>query len=169
MTTCRRRTRARSAIIWALRSVLAGGLVVDAVIHLRLAGEYEFAFPEGIGGGALFQLQAGVALVAALAVLVWGRRPTYWFATLVASSAFVAVVAARYVELPAVGPLPSMYEPLWFFQKSLSAVAELIAALSGLSLLLLSPRGHRRRMRAAAPHMQDPSAGRGYRRSSTNP
>ena len=137
------RTRQRSITTWALRFLVAAGLVVDAVIHLRLAGEYQFAFPEGIGGGTLFQIEAGVALGAAAAVIVWGRRSAYWFAFLVAASALVAVVVSRYVELPAVGPLPSMYEPLWFFDKGLSAAAEAVAALASLLLLLMSRR-HRK-------------------------
>lgn len=150
MTTTPYRTRNQSITTWALRLVVAAGLVADAVIHLRLAGEYQFAFPEGIGGGTLFRLQAGVALAAAAAVLMWGRRPIYWFAFLVAISAFIAVVAARYVQLPAVGPLPSMYEPLWFFEKSLSAVAEAGAALASVLLLLVSSTTHQRRTEAAS-------------------
>lgn len=129
----------QSMATWALRLVVAAGLVIDAVIHLRLAGEYEFAFPEGIGGGTLFRLEAGLAIAAAAAVLVWGRRPAYVLALLVAGSAFLAVVTARYVEVPALGPLPSMYEPLWFFEKSLSAVAEAVAALGAVALLVSRP------------------------------
>jgi hypothetical protein len=131
-------THPRSPVTWALRVLVAAGLVVDAVVHLRLAGEYQFAFPDGIGGGKLFRLEAAVALVAAAVALLWGRRPAYWLAFMVAASAFVAVLAARYVELPAVGPLPSMYEPVWFFEKTLSAVAEAVAALASLVLLVMS-------------------------------
>jgi hypothetical protein len=59
-------------------------------------------------------------------------------------------VAARYVDLPAVGPLPSMYEPLWFFEKSLSAAAEAVAALASLSLLPMSRSRPHRQARAGA-------------------
>ena len=38
--------------------------------------------------------------------------------------AFAAVMLYRYVDIPAIGPLPAMYEPVWFFEKTLSAVAE---------------------------------------------
>lgn len=125
------------SVIWGLRAVVVVGLLIDAVIHLRLAGEYELAFPEGIGGGTLFRVEATLAIVAAVAILAWGRRPTYLLAFLVAASAFGAVLTARYVELPAVGPLPGMYEPVWFLEKSISAVAEVVAALAALLLLLL--------------------------------
>ena len=113
----------------ALRCGVAAALVVDAVVHLRLASTYQFAFPGGIGGGALFRAEAAVAVVAAAYVLLRGSRTSYAVAFGVAASAFVAVVLSRYVELPAVGPIPSMYEPLWFFEKSLSAVAEAAGAV----------------------------------------
>jgi hypothetical protein len=104
--------------------LVAAALVVDAVVHLRLASNYQLAFPDGIGGGTLFRVEAAVAILAAAYVLIRGSRASYALAFGVAASAFVAVVLSRYVELPAVGPIPSMYEPLWFFEKSLSAVAE---------------------------------------------
>ena len=107
-----------------LRLLVAAALVVDAVVHLRLASNYQLAFPDGIGGGTLFRVEAAVAILAAAYVLIRGSRASYALAFGVAASAFVAVVLSRYVELPAVGPIPSMYEPLWFFEKSLSAVAE---------------------------------------------
>ena len=146
MTTTTGPMRARSAtLMWTLRIVVAAGLAVDAVVHLRLASEYQQAFPGGIGGGTLFRVEAVVAVVAAVAVLVRGNRGTYLFALLVAASAFVAVVLTRYVEVPALGPLPSMYEPLWFFEKSLSAIAEGIAALAALTALLASTHTARSR------------------------
>lgn len=126
--------------IWVLRIVVAAGLVVDAVVHLRLASEYQLAFPEGIGGGTLFRVEAAVAIVAAVGVLRRADRRTLLFAFVVAVSAFAAVVVTRYVEVPALGPLPSMYEPLWFFEKSLSAVAEAAAAVAALAALVIRQR-----------------------------
>lgn len=125
-------------LTWVLRIIVAAGLGIDAVVHLRLASEYQFAFPEGIGGGNLFRIEAALAIVAAICVLVRGSRLTYTLAALVAASAFTAVVLSRYVELPAVGPVPSLYEPLWFFEKSLSAVAEGVAALAAAIALWVS-------------------------------
>jgi hypothetical protein len=59
-----------------------------------------------------------------------------------------AVLIYRYIDVPAIGPIPSMYEPLWFFQKSLSAVAEAAGALLAASGVALH---HLRRVQAAAP------------------
>ena len=132
--------RSTSPLAWVLTAVVVVGLAIDAVVHVRLAPNYELAFPGGIGGGTLFYFQAGLAAVAAAAVLLWRRWPSYVFAFLVAASAFAAVVLSRYVELPAVGPIPAMYEPLWFFEKALSAVAEGAAALAALILAVVSRR-----------------------------
>ena len=63
-------------------------------------------------------------MLAGLYVLLRGSRAAYAVAFAVALSAFVAVVAYRYVNIPAFGPFPAMYEPIWFFEKSVSAVAE---------------------------------------------
>ena len=120
-----RLTPARSTTLdLALRIGVASALAVDAVVHLRLASTYQFAFPGGIGGGNLFRIEAAVAIIAAIYVLIRGSKASYAIAFGVAASAFIAVVLSRYVDMPAIGPIPSMYEPVWYFEKSLSAVAE---------------------------------------------
>ena len=124
-----------------LRLLVVACLVVDAIVHLRLAHGYQLAQPGGIGQGNLFRIEAVVALLVALAVLVLGNRLAFLAAFLVAGSAFVAVVLYRYVDVPSFGPLPSMYEPVWFGQKTISAVAEGVGAL--LALGGLAARGAR--------------------------
>ena len=143
--------RSTSAVGLVLTGVVVVGLLVDAAVHAHLAPEYELAFPGGIGGGTLFYIQAVVAFVTAVGVLVWRRRPMYAVAFLVALSAFAAVVISRYVELPAVGQVPAMYEPLWFLEKSVSAVAEGLAALAALALFVLSGKRSSTGERAPAP------------------
>lgn len=128
-----------------LRAVAAAGLVMDAVVHLRLAAGYQLAAPGGIGAGNLFRIEAGVAIVVALLVLIRASRAVAGLAFLVAASALGAVLLYRYVDVPAVGPLPSMYEPVWFTQKAVSAVAEAVAAAAALTLLLPPPRPPRPR------------------------
>jgi len=111
-----------------LAVLTAAGLAIDAVVHLKLAGRYE---PIGgtISQGSLFRAEAVLALVLGVGVLAapW-RRTAYATAFLVAASAFGAVMLFRYVNVGSLGPLPNMYEPVWFGQKSLSAVAEACAA-----------------------------------------
>jgi hypothetical protein len=120
----------------AIAVVTAAGLVIDAVVHLRLAGRYD-PITGTIGQGDLFRVEAAVALLLAVSVLVspW-RRATYAAAFLIAASALGAVILYRYVNVGSLGPLPNMYEPVWFGQKTLSAYAEAastVAALAGLA------------------------------------
>ena len=118
-----------------LRALTAAALLVDAGVHIHLAPGYQAGSPQGIGQGTLFLLESAAAALAALAVLIRGSRAAYAFALLVALSAFAAVVFYRYVDLPAFGPFPAMYEPVWYFEKAASAVAEGAGAvLAGVGL-----------------------------------
>lgn len=130
-------SRSRSGNL-LLRLLVAAGLVVDAVVHLRLASQYQLAQPAGIGQGNLFRIQAVVALLVAAYVLLRGSRPAFLAAAAVALSACAAVVLYRYAQIPGLGPIPPMYEPVWFFQKSLSAVVEGATGLVALAAALIT-------------------------------
>ena len=108
----------------ALRLLTALALFIDAGVHLFLAPGYQYAQPGTISQGTLFLLEAAVALLAGIFVLFRGSRAAYAVALLVALSAFAAVMLYRYVDIPAIGPIPAMYDPVWFFSKTLSAIAE---------------------------------------------
>ncbi len=138
-TTGPARIRHTSPATLALRGVTALALLVDAVVHIRLAPGYQLSAPDGIGAGNLFRLEAAVALAAAIFVVLRGTRASYAATFLVALSALGAVLLYRYVNVPALGPLPAMYEPVWFFEKTLSAVAEAIAVLVAGAALLSIP------------------------------
>ncbi|MFC6707676.1 hypothetical protein [Flexivirga alba] len=115
---------------WCLRLLVAACLVADGVVHLRLASRYALASAPGhLSEGLLFRVESVAALVVALLVLVLGSRAAYAAAFVVAGSAFIAVMLFRYVAVPAFGPVPSMYEPIWFRDKSISAVAEGLGAV----------------------------------------
>jgi hypothetical protein len=125
----------------ALRVLTALALFIDAGVHIYLAPGYQAASPGGIGQGNLFLLEAAAAVLAALYVLFRGSRASFALALAVALSAFVAVMVYRYVDIPAFGPFPAMYEPVWFFEKSLSAVAEGAGALlAAAGLLRTAPK-----------------------------
>lgn len=129
------------------RLAVAVGLAVDAVIHLQLAPSYQLAAPGGIGQGNLFRIEAVAALVAAVVVLVRPSRSAYGAAFLIAAGGLGAVLLYRYVNVPALGPIPRMYEPVWFFKKSLSAVSQVVAAsAAAVALLAIAPRTLRRRL-----------------------
>ncbi len=139
------RTRAgadvqHGALAPVLRGLVAVALVVTAVVHLQLAPGYQQVPHDGIGQGTLFQVQAVASLAAALYVLVRGTRSAFLVAAVTALAALAAVVTTSYVPLPAIGPLPSMYEPVWYPAKTLSAVAEAMAAV----LAVVGRAAHRR-------------------------
>lgn len=130
--------------LWVLRAGVAAGLVVSAVIHVQLAPGYQQAAPGGIGQGTLFWGQAGAAALAAVFVLLKGSRTAYAAATVVALSSLAAVILYRYVQVPAIGPLPSMFEPVWYTAKVVTAIAEAAAgalAVAGYALLHKSQAG----------------------------
>ncbi len=130
--------------VWVLRAGVAAGLVVSAVIHVQLAPGYQHAAPGGIGQGTLFWVQAGAAALTAVFVLLKGSRTAFAAAAVVALSSLFAVILYRYVQVPALGPLPSMYEPVWYTAKTITAVAEAAAgalAVAGYALLYKSGTG----------------------------
>src|SRR4051794_16389918 len=104
-----------------LRLLVVAGLGVDAYVHFHLAGQM------GSGGtiteGTLFRIQGAVAAVVAVLVLVRAHRLSYAIAFLVAASALGAVLLYRYVDVGALGPLPNMYEPVWYTEKVVTTVA----------------------------------------------
>lgn len=124
----------------SLAFLTATGLVIDAVVHLRLAGRYD-PIGTSLSQGALFRIEAVVALLTAAGVLLapW-RRAVYAGAFLITASAFGAVMLYRYVDVGSLGPLPNMYEPIWFGQKTLTAYAEAGAALSAFGGLAITWR-----------------------------
>lgn len=122
----------RSSVEGALRLAVLAALLVDAVVHLRLAGDYQLGYPQGVGGGTLFRLAAASALVVAVALLLTGRRLAYLAAALVLAGACTAAVLYTYVDVPAIGPIPSLYEPVWYRDKVLSAAVEAAGALLAL-------------------------------------
>lgn len=133
--------------IWVLRIGIAASLAVSAVIHVQLASGYQQAAPGGVGQGTLFLVQAGAAILAAVIVLLKNTRVAFAAAAAVALSSLAAVILYRYVQVPAIGPLPSMYEPVWYAAKVITAVAEAVAgglALAGLGLLQRKPGADRR-------------------------
>ena len=76
--------------------------------------------------------------------VIRGTRTSYAVAFAVAGSAAVAVVLYRYVEIPQIGPIPPMYEPVWYFEKTLSAVAEGVGAVAAAIGFAITPRRPRR-------------------------
>ncbi len=142
----RTETKRQARSLWVLRSGVAAGLLVSAVIHVQLAPGYQQAAPGGIGQGGLFLVQAGAAVLATVFVLVKGSRTAFAAAAVVALSSLAAVILYRYVQVPAIGPVPSMHEPVWYTAKVITAIAEAAAgalAVAGHAQLHKSRPGSR--------------------------
>ena len=94
--------------LWALRVGVAAALVVSAVVHVQPAPGYQQAVPGGLGQGTLFLIEAVASVVAAVFVLLKGSRTAFAAAAVVAFSSPAGVILYRYVQVPALGPLPKV-------------------------------------------------------------
>lgn len=131
---------------WSLILVTLAGLVVDAYVHFDLASTYDNNATSTLSQGDLFRVEAVLAIVAAAALLVRPRRYTAALAALVAGGGAILLLVYRYADIGAFGPIPSMYEPIWFHEKTFTFVAQAVAGLTALALvaLLRTPAGSRR-------------------------
>jgi hypothetical protein len=126
------RTRPRSRLTaWVLRIATAGGLAVDAYVHADLVARYDANRGTGsLSQGDLFRIEAVVSGLVALALLISGRRLVWIVSWLVAGSALGAMLFFRYYDPGLLGPLPDMYEPLWFREKTVAGLAEGLAVVT---------------------------------------
>lgn len=122
---------------WALRLITVAGLAVDAYIHFKLASSQPPSPSGQLSQTFLFNAEGVASVIAALLVLAVRNRWTYLVAAVVAGSALAAVLLSRYVDIGAIGPLPNMYEPEWYFDKSLTTIAEAVALITALAGLLI--------------------------------
>lgn len=131
----RTRGRARLGDV-LLRVLIAAALAYDAYSHLDLAANYDLN-AAGVSQGTLFRVEAVLAIVAAVFVLVTRWRIAALGAFLIAAGGLAALLLYRYVDIGAIGPLPNMYEPAWFPEKTSSAGAMAVASIGALILLVL--------------------------------
>ncbi|MEU5599982.1 hypothetical protein [Streptomyces sp. NPDC020298] len=144
-------TSMRTVVRVLLQVVTAAALAVDAYVHASLASPYD-RVGQQISQGTLFRIEAAVASLAALLVLLLGRwRPVWVFAFLVSVSALGAVLLYGYVNVGALGPLPNMYEPFWGPKRTGSAIAEAVGAVAALAGFLITGPPRSASTRAGAP------------------
>jgi hypothetical protein len=137
------------AAVAAARLIAVAGLGIDAYVHLDLASTYSEA-EAPVNEGILFRAEAVLALLTALALILWARRLSFLLGFAISASALTLMLVSRYVDLGALGPLPDLYDPVWFPEKLWAASGEAAAAAASLAgLLLLSVRTGPRRTRKA--------------------
>lgn len=135
-----------------LRVITAAGLAIDAYVTADLAPTYD-PISKSISQGDLFRIEAGLASLAALLVLVFAWRVTWAFAFLTAGGGLALLLIYRYVNVGSLGPVPNMYEPVWFSEKTTSAIAQGVAAVTALAgfTLAFMRRREVRRSRSSRP------------------
>jgi glucan phosphoethanolaminetransferase (alkaline phosphatase superfamily) len=140
-------TRAHAGAGERLLALITAALLgVDAYVHLHDAAKYDGFKSSVMTEGTLFRIQAVVAIVVGLLVLIWPRVITWLLTLLVAGSAAVAVTLYTYVNVGQLGPIPNLYENTWHEPGKLpSAIAEAAAALISLAGLAMALRTRRRR------------------------
>src|SRR6185312_2012235 len=129
--------RGWTAVRTVLVLIVVAGLAIDAYVHLDLASTYDVVKTSTLSQGDLFRVEAALAIVAGVALLVRPRRYTALFAFLVSAGGVAAVLVYRWVDVGKVGPIPNKYEPYWYGEKTLSLVAEAVAAAAAAVLLVL--------------------------------
>jgi hypothetical protein len=123
-----------------VRVLVAVALAVSGWIHLDLAASFD-AVGRTVTLGALFRAQGVVALAGA-AWLLLARRSAVpeLVALLVGLASLAAIGLSFFVRLPAVGPLPEIYEPVWYGEKTASALTAGLAAAGAAALLAVRRR-----------------------------
>ena len=120
----------------SLVGVTVAGLVIDAYVHLKVAGSYD-AVKATVSQGELFRIEAGLAIVAAILLLVRPGRLTAALAAIVAGGGVLALLLYYFVNVGQIGPLPNMYEPVWFADKVVTLIAQTVATVTALALVFL--------------------------------
>jgi hypothetical protein len=135
----RRRASPPSLVNRLLGVATAAVLGVDAYVHAHDASFYDAVRTSVISEGTVFRLEAVVAALVAVALLIRPSRLVWAAALIVTASAFGAVVLYQYVDVGTLGPLPNMYEPTWALPgKAASAWAEGVGILLAAAGLLTS-------------------------------
>lgn len=122
-----------------IRLLVVAGLAIDAYVHVHLASNFRFNNDGSISGDWLFRLEGLAAAVAAVLVVIVANRVTYLIAFAVAAGGVAAVLLFSYVNVGKIGPLPTIYEPVWYAEKTVSLIGEAVAALAALAGMVLVP------------------------------
>lgn len=141
--------RSRTLGSLALAALTVAGLAVDAYVHFDLA---PIEPPPGAGQiseSVLFYVEASVAILSVVLLLATGSRWTFGVAGFVAATGLGAVLLYRFIDVGALGPLPDMYEPVWYPEKLAAAIAEATALVSAATGFLIVPARARHRVPTA--------------------
>jgi hypothetical protein len=130
----------------ALYALTGAGLIVNAVIHLQLAATFDAVTGSLLSQGDLFRIQAAAGILITVALVIARRAWVAAIAVLIAVGGLGMLVLTTLVplDLTALG-LPAIFEPVWYSDKVIAALAQGLAALAAAALIVV-----KRRRRAAA-------------------
>jgi hypothetical protein len=126
---------------WGLVLVTLVGLGIDAYVHLHIASSYRLVRTSALSQTDLFRIESALAIAAGVGLVLRPGRLSAAVAFIVAAGGVAAVTFYYYVDPGQLGPIPDMYEPVWYSDKSTSLDGEIVAAIA--SLLLLAVYGRR--------------------------
>lgn len=125
----------------ALAVIVAAGLVTDAYTHYDLAGRFDLNTTGTISEGVLFRVEASGAVVVAVLVLLLRNALVAVLAALVGGGGALLLLIYRYLDVGKLGPIPNMYEPVWYPQKVVAVVGELVALVFAAALFAVCVSG----------------------------
>lgn len=137
----------RSWFEWVLILMTLVGLGVDAYVHLHIASSYRLVRTNELSQTDLFRLESGLAVLAGVWLVLRPSRLSAAVALLVAAGGVAAVTFYYYVDPGQLGPIPDMYEPVWYADKTRSLQGEALASVTSLLLVALYWRRSVRRSR----------------------
>jgi hypothetical protein len=120
----------------SLIGVTVVGLGIDAYVHLHLAHFYD-PVKATFSQGQMFRLEAVLAIVAAVLLLVRPGRLTAAIAAIVAGGGVIALLLYYFVNVGKIGPLPNMYEHTMYTEKVVTLIAQTVATGTALALVFL--------------------------------
>jgi hypothetical protein len=141
---------------WGLVLLAAVGLGIDAYTHLDLAAVYDPNRTSTISQGTLFRIESVLAIVVGVLLIVRANVLTALLVVAVAGGGLFVLLLYRLVNVGQIGPLPNMYEPVWYAEKSWSAIGEAIAL--GAALLIAGERVVTARRHHATAHRSHATA-----------
>lgn len=137
----------RSWFEWVLILMTLVGLGVDAYVHLHIASSYRLVRTNELSQTDLFRLESGLAILAGVWLVLRPSRLSAAVAFLVAAGGVAAVTFYYYIDPGQLGPIPDMYEPVWYADKTRSLQGEALASVTSLLLVALYWRRSVRRSR----------------------
>lgn len=116
--------------------ITAAGLGLDAWMHLRSAHGYD-RVGTTITEGAMFRIEAVVALLVLIALLARPARLTAGLAAVVTVAGTFALIFTYWVPLGPVGPIPDLYEHVLYPEKIVALAAMSVAAVCSVVLVVI--------------------------------